>query len=301
MDNHSFNFREFEYLSGFEFPVACNDLCLSESKRRLLATGVYKPSVKLFDMKSSTMKFERHLVSDPLRVLSLEEDAEKFAILRNDKTIEFHTKSGLHEQVKVPAQPRDLLLNKVASELYVGGGYGEIYRFSLEQGRFLKSIPCRGANNISFSRSNGLLAAVAKNNMSFFDSRSRNEVFSRECEGEVLCIGLDEPGLKYAIGTEFGEILEYDLRSPKPLRRMCLGGFVKRIVYHKNILASTSSSVSIIFEDCTTSGITPGFAINTFDTDGGVIFIGGESTSIKGYCSEKLGPLPSWLADVTAI
>lgn len=294
MDSHP-NFKEFEYLSNFEFPVACNDLCFSESRRRLLATGVYKPSVKLFDMKSSTMKFERHLVSDPLRILSLEEDAEKFAILRNDKAIEFHIKSGLHEQIKVPTQPKDMLLNKVLSELYVGGGHGEIYRFSLEQGRFLKSIPCKGANSISLSRSNGLLGAVAGNNMTFFDSRTRNEVFSRKYDNEILCIGQDESGLKYAIGTELGEILEYDLRSPSPLRKVCLGDFVKKITYHKSLLASTSSSVSIVLEDCTVSNITPGFAINAFDTDGGVVFIGGESPAMKGYFSEELGSLPSWL------
>lgn len=296
-----YSFKEFEYLADFEFPVACNDLCFSENRRRLLAVGVYKPSVRLFDMKSSTMKFERHLANDPLRVLSLEDDAEKFAILRNDKAIEFHTKGGLHEQIKVPAQPKDMLLNKISSELYVGGGYGEIYRLSLDQGRFLRSIPCKGANSISFSKSNGILGAVARNSLSLFDSRSKNKIFSRDYNDEVLCISMNDQGLKYVIGTEIGEILEYDLRSPRPLRKMDVGGFVRKVAYHGSILASTNNIVSVISDDGVVASISPGFSINTFSADGGTIFVGGESATIKGYYSEELGLPPSWIIDATMI
>lgn len=296
------NFKEITSLHDLNFPVACTDICISSNGKKLLATGIYKPTVKLFDVKSGIIKFERHLVSDPVKNFFLDEEGEKFAILRNDKTIEFHIKGGLHEKVKTIKQPHDIILNRFSAELYIGGNYGEINRFSLEQGRFMKSIPCTGATRLAFSETNTLLGAIFKNNVTFIDTKSKNEIFKKQYEEDAITISQDASGLKYLVGFESGKILEYDLRSSKAIREIELDNFpIKTCYSDKFIVANTSESILFIESDavkveCMPS-ITPGFIINTFCLEGGVIFVGGESQSIKTYISEDFGKVPDWVCE----
>lgn len=295
------NFKEISSLHGLEFPVSCNDICISSNGRKLLTTGIYKPTVKLFDTKSGIIKFERHLVSDPLKNFFLD-DGEKFAILRNDKTIEFHVKGGLHEKIRTIKQPQDVSLNKFVAELYIGGNFNEINRFSLEQGRFLKSITCSGATRISFSEINTLLAASFKNNITFIDTRTRNEIFQKQYDDEIVSICQDASGLKYLVGFETGKLFEYDLRSPKSLREIELESFAIKACYAgKFITVGTQKQIYFIdeltdkIEEC--SLIHPGFIINTFCIDGGIAFVGGENQAIKTYICEDFGKVPEWVYD----
>jgi len=300
MKSKSFNFKEFNYLSDSQFPVACNDLSFSQNKKKLLAVGIYKPSVKMFDMKTSIMKFERHLASDPIKVLPFQEDAEKFSILRNDRTLEFHITGGFYDKIKLPQSAREMALNSIKAELYLGGAFKEVYRFSLDQGRFLKSIPCNGATSIALSPSNGLICTANENKLSFHDSRSNGEVFSREYKNDILCCDINSTGLNYSIGKEDGECIEYDFRSDQPQRSILQSSLIKKIRYHnKNILFSTNDSLFILPEASETCDLVlAGVEINTFDFDGGVILVGGECSDIKGFYSEHMGVLPNWFVDV---
>lgn len=295
-------FKEIPSLQDLGFPVACIDIAVSPNGKKLMAIGIYKPTIKLFDLKAGIMKFERHLVSDPLKIFFLEDDGEKFAILRNDKTIEFHIKGGLHEKVRATNQPQDIVLNKGNAELYIGGNYGEINRFNLEQGRFMKSVPCQGATRLAFSDVHGILGAVSKNTLSFIDTKSRSEIFSKVYDDEITTISQDTTGLKYVIGTESGKLLEYDFRSPLALRTVELDNFPIKTCYSgKNIVAGTSKQIYFLDEKAQAidhnSFINPGFIINTFCVEGGVVFIGGESLSIKTFINEDVGKVPDWIFD----
>ena len=295
-------FKEVKSLNDLNFSVACNDIAISPNGKKLIASGIYKPTLKLFDLKNTVMKFERHLVSDPIKNLFLEDNGEKFAILRNDKTIEFHIKGGLHEKIKTVNQPHDIILNKFASELYIGGNYNEINRFNLEQGRFLKSIPCNGATRFSFSEVHTLFGTIFKNNLRFIDPKTKTDVFSKNYEEEIISISQDETGLKYVLGTESGQLLEYDLRSPKVLRSLQFENFLSEIFYSgKNILASTVKKIYLVKENdmkyIETNSINPGFLINTFCSNGGVVFVGGEAVQIKTFVCEDLGKIPDWTFD----
>jgi ribosome biogenesis protein ENP2 len=297
-----FSFKEIKSLDDLSFTVACLDICISPNGKKMITSGIYKPSLKLFDLKSGVMRFERHLVSDPVKNFFLDDDGEKFAILRNDKTIEFHIKGGLHDRIRTINQPKDAILNKFASEIYIGGNYGEINRFNLEQGRFMKSIPCAGAERMSFSNVHGLLGAIAKNNVSFIDPRSKDEIFSKLHDEEIYSICQDESGLKYALGTESGHVLEYDLRSTKTIRSLECDNFISKICYSgKNIIANSSKQIYFIDENVKIADeatvINPGFIINAFCIDGGAIFIGGENEHIKTYISEDAGTIPEWIFD----
>lgn len=292
------NFKEIASLADLSFSVACIDICISPNTRKMITTGIYKPTIKLFDLKSGVMKFERHLVCDPLKNFFLEDDGEKFAILRNDKTIEFHVKGGLHEKVRTANQPQDVVLNKFNSELYIGGNYNEINRFNMEQGRFMKSIASAGASRMSFSDVHTLLGTISKNNLTFIDTKSKTEIFSRIYDEELVSIAQDNTGLKYVLGTEAGQLLEYDLRSPKVFRSLDLDEFSIKTCYSgKNIVTGTSKQLYFIDENSKVSNINPGFIINTFCIEGGAAFIGGENTEIKTYICEDFGKVPEWIFD----
>lgn len=292
-----FNIKEFEHLPDLDFPVACNDLCFSRNGNKLLSVGIYKPCVKYFDFKAMSHKFVRHLVCDPLRIVSLDDDADKFAILRNDKTIELHMKSGLYEAVKTPKQPTCFHYNRIQSELYIGGEFNEIHRLNLEQGKFMKNIPSKGTF-ISFSEVHGLLGAVSDSELGFFDSRSREFASSNKIEG-ISSFNFSENGLKYCIGTNKGECIEFDFRSTKPIRNLKFEDRINKISYvNKNIMVSSDMQIAVISEQDNCDFITPEFKINTFDVSNGLIFVGGENDKIKGYCSDKLGDFPNWFADL---
>ncbi|ELA41197.1 uncharacterized protein VICG_01796 [Vittaforma corneae ATCC 50505] len=296
MRSKKLRFQEITPLSEFQFSVACHSICISKDRCKALAAGVYKPTVKLFDFKSGMMKFERHMVCDPIKVVSLEDDAEKFSILRSDKAIEFHTKGGFHEKVKTPNQPKDMVFNTVSSELYLGGNYSEVYRFNLEQGRFLKSIPVAG-NKMSWSDTHGLLGAISKKSLIFVDTRSKDNIITHTFGSELLSVAQDGSGLKYAIGSENGELLEYDFRSSRPLKHLNFNYFIQKIEFSdRKLIAAANERIYIIQEDVSSleDVIDPGFRINDFSIDGGLIFIGGEDPEIKTLVSEDLGAIPSW-------
>lgn len=297
-ENVSSKFKELCSLPDFRFPLLCTDLSLSRDQRKLLAIGKYKPSVKLFDLKTLTLKFERNLVCDPLRVISLDNEADKFAVLRNDKTLEFHLNSGVYERIKTPQQPRSIVLNNRTAELYMGGCYYEIYRFNFEQGRFLKSIQSIGGENLSISNINGILGASMDNNIAFFDSRTKEEIFTRKIDDNISGFAFDETGIKYALCTDTGVCLEHDFRSEKPIRNTKVGSTSNKIMYSKtNLLCSTGSNICLWQADNNIEYLDVGFTINTFDGAGGILFVGGEEERIKGYCSDVLGDYNSWFID----
>ncbi|KAM0680601.1 Small ribosomal subunit biogenesis [Glugoides intestinalis] len=297
MQRKIFEFLEIKPFPDLDFPIACNCISISNDRQKLLVAGVYKPTIKFFNLKSGIMKFERHIVCDPLKILCLEDDAEKFGVLRSDKTMEFHVKGGLYEKVKMPYQPKDVLINKITAELYMGGKYEEIYRFNMEQGRFLKSIPCAGAIQMSFSAQHGLLCAIGNNTFSVIDSREKTAVFTRKTDQELLTIAQDETGLKYAIGNEDGNVVEYDFRSATPLKEQQFENFARKIQYSgKNLAVAVNSTVKFVIEDNSydINTIETNFIINDFYINDGIAIIGGEGPQVKTYTCADLGKLPNW-------
>lgn len=285
------NAKEVRPLNTFSFPVACHALAVSPDGLKILAAGVYKPAIKLFDLKAGIMKFERHIASDPVKILSLEDDGEKFAVLRSDKAVEFHTKGGHHEMVKTPRQPKDMLHNTVIAELYLGCA-DEIYRFNLEQGRFLRSIPVP-ATRMAWSSTHGLLGAAYKDSLVFIDSRSRSEVFSNRHESELFAIAQDKSGLRYAVGTEDGEVCEYDFRSSAPLRKHVLDSPIQKLEFSdKSLVAATGTQIYSL--GGSSASLDVGFKIYDFAVRGGALFVGGEQADVETFICEDIGSIPSW-------
>jgi len=292
MEARNLSTTEIRPMAEFHFPLACHSISISKDGNKLAAVGVYKPTIKLFDLKAGSMKFERHMLCDPLKILSLEDSSEKFTVLRSDRSIEFHTKGGLQDTVRVPQQPKDMLYNPVTAELYLGGKYNEIYRFNMVQGRFLRCIPGAGTS-MSWSGVNGLLGAVSKDTLAFIDSRSRESVFTSKHDGELISVAQDMSGLRYAVGNDDGCVFEYDFRSRKVLASHSLGSFVQKLAFTEaGLIAASTTRLSLINSDV--ASVDLGFRIYDFATDGGLILVGGENPEIKALVCEELGQVPSW-------
>ncbi|KAI5168727.1 ribosome biogenesis protein ENP2 [Pancytospora epiphaga] len=296
MASEDIAFKEVDTIKNFEYPVACLGIRIAPNRKRIITIGTYKPSVRVFDLESLSMKFERHMVSDPVKVESLTDNAEKFVILRGDKCFEFHTRNGLHDLVYMPMQPKAMVFNKVACELYASGEYDSIYRFNLEQGRFLREIDVSGIVCMGFSMKHGFIGGVSKHYLHFIDSRSKNPILSRVFpKAELLSIGLSEDGLTYAIGEDNGTVGEYDIRSDVIVNKVVLNDPATRIVYNgKSIFCHSNSKIAVCEGGNVITTVNPGFTINDFDINGGLLSLGGEYEEMRCYVSDKYGAVPDW-------
>jgi ribosome biogenesis protein ENP2 len=55
--------RRLELIQDFEFKASSGRIHLSDDRQQLAVSGMYAPSVKVFQLEQLAMKFERHLVS----------------------------------------------------------------------------------------------------------------------------------------------------------------------------------------------------------------------------------------------
>lgn len=293
--------RAIDSLRGFEFPVACNGLAVSPDGNTLLAVGTYKPSVKLFTFQNMSMKFERHCAEEPLKCFAIDESAEKFGLLRADRSIEFHTRNGLHETIKVPNLIRDALFNRFMAEVYICGDAGLLHVLDLEEGRFRESIQleCSGAYSVCFSSANGIMGVAADDSAIFIDPRVK-DVFKRvrlnNCS--INGIAISGNGMNYSISTVGGLIHEFDIRSDEPIRDEKVNEKPKGLRYvGKYKLCASGNDLHIFDDKWNRNEIKWKHKINTFEVLGSVVFVGGETPSMESYHIDGLGPVSAWFTD----
>lgn len=293
-------FTEIDTLRGFEYSVACTGISITPDCKRILAIGTYKPSIKLFDLENLSLKFERHAVTDLQKVLPLLEDADKFAALRADRVVEFHTRNGLHDTVRYPKRLRDIVFNSCNSELYSCADENGLSRFNLEQGRFLPSISSSAAaHSLVYSCRHGLLAAVASNQVDFIDTRTHKPVLGRHYGGAALTSAqFDDTGLHFIVGREDGTVGVQDiLGGAEPKNTMRVGDTVHKIVASDEyILVSNGMRIFVFLNDDIVTVIDPEFQINDFDVKGGLLAIGGENEDMRTYFAGCIEDAPAWLA-----
>lgn len=75
----------------------------------MIATGIYAPSVKIFDASELSMKCERGLDSEVVQFQILSPDYSKLAFLCADRNIELHAQYGKHFKIRIPKFGRDML------------------------------------------------------------------------------------------------------------------------------------------------------------------------------------------------
>ncbi|KAI6107852.1 WD40-repeat-containing domain protein [Pisolithus thermaeus] len=242
-----------ELIQGFEFPEASNKVKTTRDGHHVVATGTYKPQMRVWDLDELTMKFERHTDAENVDFIILSDDWTKTVHLQNDRSVELHTQGGFHYRTRIPRFGRSLAYHFPSCDVLVSASGNEIYRLNLEQGRFLNPIvldspednPILGVNCIDMNPAHQLLGFGVDGSPSvqFWDPRSRSRVgllnlpkgrISRPTGRAVVALpGVDDEdsssgslavtaiasrsdGLSYAIATSTGHTLLYDIRSPKP-------------------------------------------------------------------------------------
>ena len=76
----------------------------------------------------------------------LSSDYSKSLHLQTDRSLEFHTPSGLHYTNRIPRYGRDLKFNRRTAEALIpavgvnADGNGEVFRLNLEVGRFMNGF-----------------------------------------------------------------------------------------------------------------------------------------------------------------
>lgn len=73
--------RRIELIQEFDMPGVSTCLKVSKDGQYIMATGIYKPRIKCFDVNNLSLKFERCMDSEVIKFEILSEDYTKVCII----------------------------------------------------------------------------------------------------------------------------------------------------------------------------------------------------------------------------
>ncbi|KAK2155613.1 hypothetical protein NP493_2061g00051 [Ridgeia piscesae] len=299
-------------------PTVSNCIVVSKDGQYILATGVYKPRVRCYDVSQLSMKFERCMDSEVVKLVTLNTDYSKLIFLQTDRFLELHAQHGRYYRTRIPKYGRDMAYHDTSCDLYVVGVSPEIYRLNLEQGRFMSSLKTDATeiNCCEFNPVHQLFACGTHQGcVECWDPRTRNRVGLLDCAlGSLLeDAGVDgvpavtalkfRDGLQLGVGTSTGQILMYDIRSNKPLllKDHMYGLPIRNIAFHKgqDLVLSCDTRILKLWERETGKAFTsiePGTELNNMCVvpDTGMIFLAHEAPKMLTYYIPALGAAPKW-------
>ena len=79
--------KRIELIQDFEMPAVSDCLQISRDGQYVLATGIYKPRVRCYDLHNLGIKFERCLDSEVVAFQVLSEDYTKMVFLHCDRSV----------------------------------------------------------------------------------------------------------------------------------------------------------------------------------------------------------------------
>lgn len=306
-----------ELIQDFEFSEASNKIKVTPDGQFAMATGTYKPQIHVYDFANLSLKFDRHTDSENVDFTVISDDWTKSVHLQNDRSIEFHTKGGIHYRSRIPKFGRSIAYNPVNCDLLVGAAGNEIYRLNLDQGRFLNPYVLetdQGVNAVTINPVHGLVAAgLEDGTVEFWDPRSRQRAAKLyvadhiEENTLVSALAFRNDGLSFSCGTSSGKALIYDLRTTLPslVKDQGYGYDIKKIIWLDD---SSSSSDKILTSDRRIAKIwdrntgkpyasmEPSVDINDVEyvRGSGMFFLANEGIPMHTYYIPNLGPAPRW-------
>lgn len=319
--------QRIELIQDFEFPEASNKIKCTADGNYTVATGVYKPQMRVYEFAEMSMKFERHTDAENVNFEILSDDWTKTVHLQTDRSIEFQAQGGIHYRTRIPKFGRDLAYHYPSCDLLVGAAGNEVYRLNLEQGRFLNPIATDsdlGVNCTEVNPAHQLFGfGTAQGTVEFWDPRSRSRVGLLQPQVpatfgntdstalEISALKFRHDGLSLAAGTNTGHTLLYDLRSNVPwlVKDHQYGFPIQTLHWHDGISASSAeSSGKVIVSDCKIvkiwdrlngahfTSIEPETDINDVCTvdNSGLLFTANEGIQMGAYYIPQLGPAPKW-------
>ncbi|EST08228.1 hypothetical protein PSEUBRA_002319 [Kalmanozyma brasiliensis GHG001] len=135
-----------ELIQDFEFPEASNRLAATRDGQSIVATGTYKPQIRVWDCEQLSLKFERHTDAENVDFLMLSDDWTKSLHLQTDRTVQLQAQGGAHARVRIPKFGRALGYHFPSAGAIVAAAGREVYRLNLDQGRFLAPFVLGGGD-----------------------------------------------------------------------------------------------------------------------------------------------------------
>ncbi|KAL0866354.1 hypothetical protein Bca101_045472 [Brassica carinata] len=169
----------------------------------------------------------------------LDDDYSKLAFLCADRSIYLQAKYGKHHSLRIPS---DMTYDNRSCDLLCAASSPDLYRISLEQGRFISLLSTQSPalNVVSRSNVHGLIACGGEDGaVECFDMRMKSSAArinavthgGDAAAAEVTAIEFDDSeGLQVAVGSSAGKVFIYDLRTSAPIQ-------VKDHIYESPILS----------------------------------------------------------------
>ncbi|CAK5275517.1 unnamed protein product [Mycena citricolor] len=320
-----------ELIQGFEFPEASNRIKTTRDGQHVVATGTYKPQMRVWDLSQLSLKFERHSDAENVDFVMLSDDWTKAILLQNDRTVELHTQGGFHYRTRIPRFGRSIAYHFPSCDALVSASGNEIYRLNLEQGRFMTPLVLQddeadipGVNVIDINPVHQLFAFGIESNgtAQFWDPRSRSRVGLLRLprsrllppgsanDISVTAISSRSDGLSYALGTSTGHTLLYDIRAAQPfaLKDQGYGLPVQNVSWIEGgskmagdgMVLSADKKVIKIWERGSPAtnfvSITPAADMNDVHhvPGSGLLMTANEGIQMATYYIPQLGPAPRW-------
>jgi len=312
--------KRIELIQDFDMPALSDVVRVSKDGQYILATGIYKPRLKCYDLHNLGIKFERCLDAEVVTFEILSDDYSKVIFLQCDRYVELHTQQGRYYRLRIPKYGRDMAYHASSCDVYFVGAGHEIYRLNLEQGRFLNSLETEASsmNCIKINPEHGLVCAgTSAGRIEAWDPRSRTRAGILDCalqalnpDKEVTAVpaitALNfRDGLRLGVGTSTGQVLLYDLRSNKPLRVKdhMYGLPIKKLDFHKEhgndvVLSMDAQTVKIWDRESgkpfTSIEATADFNDLCLYKNSGLMFLANEQPKMQVFYIPGLGPAPRW-------
>ncbi|KAK5646790.1 hypothetical protein RI129_005254 [Pyrocoelia pectoralis] len=310
--------KRIELIQDFDMPGVSTSIRISKDGEYILATGIYKPRVKCFDVNNLSLKFERCYDAEAVTFEILSDDYSKLVFLQCDRYLEFHSAQGRYHRLRIPKFGRDMKYHLPSCDLFIVGTSSDIYRLNLERGQFLLPFSSNGTtiNKCAINPVHHLLmCGTQEGRVEAWDPRSKTMVASLDCalncitenkslEGFPSVTALKFDGaLNMGVGTATGQILLYDIRSNKPfyVKDHMYGLPIKDVEFHyqQELVFSMDSSTLKIWNKNNGQLFTSVEATSDFNNlctvpNTGLFFLANESPKMQTYYVPALGPAPKW-------
>ncbi|XP_078042598.1 nucleolar protein 10 lethal (2) 34Fd [Augochlora pura] len=310
--------RRIELIQDFDMPGVSSCINVSKDGQYILATGIYKPRVKCFDVQNLSLKFERCFDSEVVAFDILSDDYSKMVFLHCDRTIEFHVAHGKYYRLRIPRFGRDMKYHYPLCDLFVVGDSSDIFRINLERGQFLQSFSTSSPsiNKCEINPVHQLIVVGTQEGLiEAWDPRTKRKVASLDCA--LYCLEQDnslqtvpaitslkfQGGLTLGVGTSSGQVLLYDVRSNRPFltKDHMYGLPIKNIEFHQtmDIVYSMDSSIVKIWEKNNGKLYTSIEGKHDFNDmcvvpKTGMLLLANEDPKMQTYYIPSLGPAPYW-------
>ncbi|KAI1732694.1 hypothetical protein Ddc_01577 [Ditylenchus destructor] len=321
--------RRIQLMQDCEMPCVSHTINFTPDGKYMFASGTYKPTVKCYELSELSLKFERGLDADVVKMIVLSEDSSKFALLEEERYVELHTTYGRYFRLRVPHFGRDMAFCREISELYIAGCQSDIFRLNLEEGRFLEPLKSSASslNCCQFSDAHQLLVVGTNDGrVEAYDYRDHKRVSTLDCVlnnnialqldldskslPEVTCVQFKD-ALHLGVGLSTGHVLLYDIRSSKPymVKDHQMGQPIKKLEFlkdHNELVMSMDPRVLKIWHEENGrpfAAIEPGHQLNDFCRypNSGLLYFANDTTKLFQYFIPSLGPAPKWCSYLESI